>query len=620
MGNNSKHSIPVGTVIDEKYVVLEFIAKGGMGEVYRCHQINLKRDVAIKIISQEWLESIEDNQEELEVGIQRFHNEVEAMAQIRHPNILQIYDYGSFSSEGEPKGETLEYIVMEYVPGGTLRSTMSEDGFYPEEDLTREWLTEYFLPVLDGIEALHGAGIIHRDLKPGNILMDGKTPKITDFGLARSSRFRPVTQSIDVKGTPTYMSPEHFLDLRRTDHRADIYSLGKILVEAIDGKKIANDIPFKQARLKKAETAFFKRLDLIIQTSTAEDRNNRYNSVKDLRQAIIGALDLGSLDKVKDTAPKEEPGLKVIRRWWTWAALGAMVLLVLSIGLWEYKGSILKKGIFGEKEGMITEKANEPQSPFPSPSTREEGDLPKVVTGRDGASMRLIPGGDYQLPVKLGGQEGKIQKIGTFYMDETEVTNHQFVEFLNLVIVKISVREGVVSGDGNVWLLLGEVSEGYEPIVYSNGRFRVKDPAFHSHPVVRVTPEGAAAYAGFFGRRLPNELEWLYAKSATEFTTDKSLKASSKPSGPDAPMETMHEEMMQGRSAEDTGVKDLAPPLPLPVAQLKPNSFGVRGLDGNVKEWARRGSRYVVMPSRVSRNPWEASQYVGFRTVVGVKE
>ncbi len=116
MEDNSNFNIAIGTVINERYVILEFIAKGGMGEVYRAHQINLKRDVAIKIMSKEWLESIEDNEMEIETGLQRFRNEVQAMAQVRHPNILQIYDFGSFSMENESKVSLVDYIYMATSP------------------------------------------------------------------------------------------------------------------------------------------------------------------------------------------------------------------------------------------------------------------------------------------------------------------------------------------------------------------------------------------------------------------------------------------------------------------------------------------------------------------------
>jgi serine/threonine-protein kinase len=101
--------------------------------------------------------------------------------------------------------------------------------------------------------------IVHRDLKPENFLMDGNIPKLTDFGLARSDRLESVTQSMDVKGTVNYMSPEHFFDFRKTDQRADIYSLGKILYEAIDGKIGEKTLPFKNASLPNPDTFFYGR-------------------------------------------------------------------------------------------------------------------------------------------------------------------------------------------------------------------------------------------------------------------------------------------------------------------------------------------------------------------------
>ena len=94
---NIKSTLAPGTVLDDKFVILEFLGKGGMGEVYRAHQLTLQRDVAIKIISKEWLHSLEDDAEEIETGLQRFHREVQTMARIRHLNVLQIFDYGSTS-------------------------------------------------------------------------------------------------------------------------------------------------------------------------------------------------------------------------------------------------------------------------------------------------------------------------------------------------------------------------------------------------------------------------------------------------------------------------------------------------------------------------------------------
>jgi len=281
-----RQGLQIGTIINEKWVILEFIAKGGMGEVYRAHQLNLKRDVVIKVVSTEWLESCVDNEEELETGLQRFRIEVQAMAQVRHPNIVQIYDYGSLTVQKSGEENRREYIVMEYIPGNTLRETMSEEGFYPEEDLTVEWLLKYFFPILDGVQALHDLGIVHRDLKPENVLMDGNIPKLADFGLARSCRLKSVTQSMDVKGTPPYMSPEHFFEFKNADEQSDVYSLGKMLYEALAGKLTSKMRPFQKESLPDPETAFFQNLDQIIQNCTAEKREDRLESVSQLRKAL----------------------------------------------------------------------------------------------------------------------------------------------------------------------------------------------------------------------------------------------------------------------------------------------------------------------------------------------
>jgi serine/threonine-protein kinase len=300
MSGTSTNSLEVGNVLNNKWVILEVIGRGAMGEVYRAHQLNLKRDVAIKVISRDWLQGLYEDEEEVETTFKRFRREVEAMAQIRHPNVLQIFDYDSASIKKGDEEVPVEYIAMEYIPGSTLRSTMSEDGFYPDEEPTRAWLLDCFLPVLDGVQAIHQQGIVHRDLKPENVLLEEKTPKIADFGLARSCRLKPVTQSIDAKGTPPYMSPEHFFDFRRADTKSDIYSLGKILFEAVDGRITGKTIPFKSAGLEKPEAPFFKKLDQIIVHATAEDRKERLDSIEKLRNALTEAIRTLEQQKVSE--------------------------------------------------------------------------------------------------------------------------------------------------------------------------------------------------------------------------------------------------------------------------------------------------------------------------------
>jgi len=193
------------------------------------------------------------------------------MAQVRHPNVLQIFDYGSVKPPDDG-GAPVEYIAMELIPGNTLRFTMSEEGFAGEEDLIREWIETYLLPVLDGVEAIHAHGIVHRDLKPENVLMDGETPKITDFGLSRSVRMRAVSNSWDVKGTWPYMAPEQFSEFRRAGVTADIYSLGKILYEAVTGTMDPKQLPFKAVGLEDPQTPLEQAPDPIIRITKQRQR------------------------------------------------------------------------------------------------------------------------------------------------------------------------------------------------------------------------------------------------------------------------------------------------------------------------------------------------------------
>lgn len=621
MTNEIDPILPAGTVIQEKWVILEFIAKGGMGEVYRAHQLNLKRDVAIKIISREWLESVEDDAEEREMGLRRFENEVHAMAQVRHPNILQIYDYGKCTVRKGVESLDLEYIALEYVPGGTLRSTMSDDGFYAEEDLTREWLNIFFLRVLDGVKALHEAGIIHRDLKPGNIFMDGKIPKIADFGLARSSLIRPVTQSIDVKGTPQYMSPDQFYDLRRTDQRADIYSLGKILYEAVDGRMGPKVIPFKQARLAKAETVFFRKIDRLIQVATSEDKNERLESVEEMRKAILDILAAKDSGAEAETQERRKRFAFLTRPVWIWGGISVTLLALVIMTIWHLSG---EPGISIEKRekpleaprGSLAEKTLEAIPPSPEPGW--------TLIGLDESPLHFIPGGSYTFSESFGDQSGKTIPVPPFFIDETEVTNHQFVDFLNRNLPRIKVENNVVKGDGKLWLLLGEVSEGYEPIRFRDGGFKVERPAYHSNPLVRVTAYGATAYASYYGRRLPTLAEWHRAAAEGQHPKKETVNQETvtRPSHMMDHMEEIQDQAPIPQTSQSEKVSKI-----LSVSQLIPDRLGVRGLEGNAAEWVmisreegeQQGVeflRYVILPGAVSRNPWEAESTIGFRTVL----
>jgi eukaryotic-like serine/threonine-protein kinase len=596
MSTTEKTTLDFGTVLGNKWVILEFIAKGGMGEVYRAHQTNLNRDVAIKVISKEWLECIVEDDEERETALLRFKREVKAMAGIQHPNALRIFDYGTEMIKDKAFKEPLHYIAMEYIPGDTLRETMSEQGFYPETDLTRDWIEKYFVPVLDGVEAVHKRDMVHRDLKPENILIDGEIPKITDFGLARSCRWKGITQSIDIKGTIVYMPPEQFADFRRVDHRADIYSLGKILYEAIVGKISATSksTHFKHVGLNNPETGFFQEIDQIIRKATAESKEERFTSIEEFRKAILNALVILT----------QQPDEKLVRTifehpTWIWAGISVSIAAVVVMTLWHLLGNPGSSPPATLSDQVI-------DSDSERSGLQIEMDLRSPIIGPDNVSLRYVPGGTLLLP------DNRLVEIESFYMDETPVTNMQYVDFLNQISSRITVSNNAVSEDGKILLLLGEITESYDPIVYKGGQFVIEHAGHAACPVLRVTAFGASAYTRFYGKRLPSDTEWLHAYQGASESSNDLLEVPSE-----------------------------FKPILTPVIQLAPNPLGIRGLNQSINEWITRsfkmqsddsskGPVYAVIGnvlktdektvwySTAERQPFESFGEVGFRGVMDI--
>jgi len=206
------------TLIGKKigpYDIRDLIGRGGMAAVYRGYQATLNRYVAIKFLA-DWMSHDTE-------FVQRFRHEALAAGGLRHPNILTIHDAGVF--EGRP------YIVMDYVPTGTLADLMRQGPLSPERAVA---LTAQ---IGDALEYIHRRGIVHRDLKPTNVLMDEDgRPLLADFGIAQAMSSGPrLTQTGAAMGTPEYMSPEQGQGAR-VDGRSDVYSLGVILYQMLVGR------------------------------------------------------------------------------------------------------------------------------------------------------------------------------------------------------------------------------------------------------------------------------------------------------------------------------------------------------------------------------------------------
>jgi len=619
---NNTPLLEKGIVLNGKWEILEHIASGGKGEVYRARQLNLEREVAVKIISEELLSSHEGDEEEIQTEMERFRREVLTMAQVRHPNILQVYDQDRAFIKRNDEELPVDYIVMEYIPGPTLRSTMPQEGLRNNEKEIRKWIKDFFFPVLDGVETIHELGIVHRDLKPENILLDEFTPKIVDFGLAGGPRWQQVTRSHHMDGTIPYMPMEQITNMGETDFRGDIYALGKILYEAINGKMGKDTtFPFKTAHLQNPDTPFLKRLDYIIQQATAEDKKKRIPSVKVFRKALLDLLET----REKSFRP----------RIWKKQLFLALTLLIVAgfIGfhiLYQHTKTSSPDLSLAPFHHPPAQKLPSKKIENTPPPVDQKISLPLTREGKDGASLYLILEGKLVLPEYFGLEAGKLIKVDSFYLDETEVTNYQYINFLNQVLSKIQVEEDVVkSKEGLIWLLLGEVVKGYEPIVFRNGRFFLKEPSFGSNPVVRVTAYGAEAYARFYGRRIPMELEWIYARGEKNpETQDKEQFKSS------WMMDRNEREFERAKTLDSCRIENII----TCVDELKPNAYGIRGLDGNVSEWGLRlqnrkkqGKEYVVLGGLnkdsgkeqrltrgIKRFPWEAFEELGFRCALNI--
>ncbi|NWG16881.1 MAG: protein kinase [Chloroflexi bacterium] len=207
------------------YQIVGQLGQGGMASVYKAYHAKLDRHVAIKVMHQAFLEDPNFQT--------RFEREAQIVAKLEHPHIVPVYDYAE--TEGQP------YLVMKYIEGRTLKSTLSAG------PLPLEQVAQIMTPIADALTYAHQRGVLHRDIKPSNIVLDASgTPYLTDFGLARIAQAGESTMSQDmILGTPQYISPEQARGERNLDSRTDVYSFGVILYEMVVGRVPFNaDTPY----------------------------------------------------------------------------------------------------------------------------------------------------------------------------------------------------------------------------------------------------------------------------------------------------------------------------------------------------------------------------------------
>lgn len=261
-----------GTVpVIKGYQLLKRVGRGAMGAVYLARQESLGREVAIKVLAVLGVDAL--------WVMDRFHREARAIARLKHPNIVPIYDFG------ETDGG-LPYYAMEYVEGNTLADVIGR-----REPLPVSLGLGLVRQICGALEYAHAVGIVHRDIKPANILLDPLgNAKVADFGLARllneeenMSRTMPGV----IMGTPNYMAPEQAKDSGQADHRADLYSVGVVLYEMLTGELPAGSFKLPSQKNPSLDA----QLDKITQRALEPRREERYQSASAMRADLEEVID-----------------------------------------------------------------------------------------------------------------------------------------------------------------------------------------------------------------------------------------------------------------------------------------------------------------------------------------
>jgi eukaryotic-like serine/threonine-protein kinase len=280
------------------YDLVEKIAEGGMGTVYRGRDQLTGKTVAVKVVPKHLLSNA--------VFIKRFEQEYNAAKQLDHPNVVRAMDFGR-------EGET-PFLVMEFVEGESLGSKLEREGALDESTAIR-----IITQVAEGLHKAHKLGLIHRDVKPDNILLTkAGVVKLTDLGLVKELEGdNNLTRTGRGLGTPHFMAPEQFRNAKKADVRCDIYSLAATLYMMVTGelpfksmnpldawmKKINNELPPP----RKVRPEISERIDWAISKSMSADPNLRAASCRDFIDELTGSDSLGG---------PADGGVSTIMDWW----------------------------------------------------------------------------------------------------------------------------------------------------------------------------------------------------------------------------------------------------------------------------------------------------------------
>lgn len=290
---NSPVDTMLGTVLEDRYRIDAPIARGGMSAVYLGVDLRLGRDVAVKVMDPRYSADPQ--------FLRRFEFEARAVAGLKHPGLVAVYDQGIDGG--------IAFLVMELVDGGSLRELLRERGPMPPHAVVA-----VADPVLGGLGTAHAAGLVHRDVKPENVLIsDAGEVKVADFGLVRAFAEAGVTSASVILGTAAYLSPEQ-VESTHADARSDVYSMGVMMFELLTGRtpfhgdsplalayqRLSYDVPAPGDVIAGVPAEF----DEIVLRATERNPDDRYADGFEMQAALLAVADELHLPPYTVPAPR----------------------------------------------------------------------------------------------------------------------------------------------------------------------------------------------------------------------------------------------------------------------------------------------------------------------------
>lgn len=292
-------------ILDGRYEIIKEIGVGGMAKVYKAKDKLLGRFVAIKILKVQYAEDEEFSK--------KFNNEAQSAARLSHINIVNVYDIG----KDMLNGKLIQYIVMEYVEGETLKDLINREKVLENHDII-----DYSTQIAQALKSAHDSGIVHRDIKPQNILIDKYgLCKVTDFGIARVSSNATITYTSSILGTVHYISPEQAKG-KIVDLKSDLYSLGAVMYEMATGRvpfDADNSVGIAVMHIqddpippREINPNLSRHLNYIIMKLLKKDPTERFQNASELIEALDDESLVKGEDSYEDTAripivvPKKE--------------------------------------------------------------------------------------------------------------------------------------------------------------------------------------------------------------------------------------------------------------------------------------------------------------------------